>query len=100
MTVSTLAALALALFVFLKASDRLRLVNWRTTRPSCVVAQLAQVGLALWVLYDGFTVGVDWWQWALLIADIAWLAISWWDWRDGPPTQVLSKFQRNGVRQG
>ena len=98
MTVSTLAALALALFVFLKASDRLRLVNWRTTRPSCVVAQLAQVGLALWVLYDGFTVGVAWWQWALLLADIAWLAISWWDWHDGPPNQVLSKFQRNRVR--
>jgi len=100
MSVLTLAALALALVVFFKASDRLRLVNWRTTRPSCVVAQLAQVWLALWVLYDGFTADVAWWQWALLLADIAWLAISWWDWHDGPPNQVLSKSKQNRVRQG
>lgn len=76
-------ALILSALTFLLVFDRLRLINWRTTKAYAVLQYLFEAAVALWVLYDACSGTVAGYQWLLLAFVIAWLLLTRGDWIGG-----------------
>lgn len=81
-------ALVLSLVVFFFVYDRLRLINWRTTKAYAVLHYLFQAGVAAWVLYDACSGRVAGYQWALIVSVLAWLLLTHRDWIGGVPGHI------------
>lgn len=80
---------ALALLMF---GDRLRLINWRTTKCVHVAMYLLMAMWALGVIYDAATVGVQWYQLSGLLGVLIWLYVTAESWRGGAPPATRTDY--------
>lgn len=73
---------------FLGCIDRLRQVNWKTTRPLVVLFYLVGAFWSLGILYDSLSGGIEWYQLLGMAAILVALLITRHRWRDGPPADA------------
>ena len=76
MTLADFVALVVVLYIGLRFYDRLRLINWKTTRPLYVALYLAQVMWVLGIVYDIFGGGMQWHQWFGMVSMWCYLEIT------------------------
>lgn len=83
-----LIALLGAAWAALLVADRLRLINWHTTKPLYVALYVTHMLWALGIVYSIFTQGVSWPQLCGLAAMFCWLAVTKHNWLDGVPEEA------------
>lgn len=81
-------ALVLGLTCFLGCADRLRLINWGTTKPLYVGAYLMFTLWSLWICDRALKSDVEWYQLIGVVAALFWLGATRTKWRSGPPVDV------------
>ncbi len=81
-------ALIMSLVVFALVFNRLRLINWKTTKAHAVLQYLFQQAVAFWVLYDSCSSTVAGYQWLLIVFVLVWLVLTSKDWRGGVPGHI------------
>jgi len=91
MSILDFIAFVLAIYLALRFYDRLRLINWKTTRRLYVALYLAHIMWVLSILYDIFDGGMQWHQWFGMAAMVCWLEISKTSWLDGVPDAARSE---------
>lgn len=85
------AAFLLSALVLVIVLDRVRLINWRTTRPVAVLQCLFQAGSAAWVLWDSAAATVDLYQWLLLLLVAGRLYLTRRAWSQGMPQNIQTR---------
>lgn len=81
-------AIVLGMTCFLGCADRLRLINWHTTKPAYVVSYLLFCLWAIWIVDRALRNDVEWYQLIGLVAAISWLVMSRDRWRAGVPADA------------
>lgn len=76
MNVIDLVCLVVAAYLAVRLGDRLRLINWRTTKPLYVGLYLSHMLWALGVVHSIFDSGVHWPQVFGLSAMFCWLQVT------------------------
>ena len=89
----TVIALLAAIAACLLLGDRLRLINWKTTKPLYMALYITHALWALGIVYSIFTRGVDWPQICGLSAMFCWLAVTRHNWLDGVPEEATKPGQ-------
>lgn len=84
-----LATLIAALTACLLLGDRLRRINWHTTKPVYMLLYLSHVLWALGIVYSVITNGAAWPHLAGLSAMFCWLAVTCDHWVDGVPEEIV-----------
>jgi hypothetical protein len=79
------------LYLFMRLADRLRLINWHTTRPIFVALYLAHILWALGVVYTAFVGALEWHAWFGLLAQALWLEVTKHNWLGGMPDEIKSR---------
>jgi hypothetical protein len=82
----------------LGALDRLRLVNWKTTRPLYVLMYLAFCLWSLWIVKAAYNGQVQWYQLLGVAAALAWLAATHKSWHYGPPQEASRPMPLDAAR--
>lgn len=93
MNLFDLIAIVAALYLFARVLDRLRLINWKTTRALYVGTYLCH---ALWVLGLAYSVaetGMRWHQAFGLAAMFCWLQVTRQHWLEGVPEEATKPGQ-------
>ncbi len=83
-----LIGLAFGIVCFLGCADRMRLINWRTTRPLIVAMYLSFALWSLLVVKDSWDESIEAYQLFGLVATVVLLAITRARWKDGAPSDV------------
>lgn len=88
MNTLNLICLLVAMWLALLLGDRLRLINWKTTKPLYMALYVSHALWALGIVYSIFTQGVSWPQLCGLAAMFCWLAVTRHNWLDGVPEEA------------
>lgn len=88
MNLLDLLSVVVALYLCLRLADRLRLINWYTTKPLYVGLYVSHMVWALGIMYSVFHSGVLWHQVFGLTAMFFWLEVTRDYWVCGPPEEV------------
>lgn len=78
----------LAILVLIGSLDRLRCINWFTGRAPFVVLYLGCALWALWIMFEAWGAGIQWYQLIGLVAVLGGLIGSRKRWQYGPPSEV------------
>lgn len=89
----SLLALIAAIAACLLLGDRLRLINWKTTKPLYVALYVTHMLWALSIVWFIFETGVTWGQLCGLSAMFTWLAVTRHNWLDGVPEEATKPGQ-------
>lgn len=73
---------------FLGCVDRLRCINWKTSRPLVVLFYLVGALWSLGIVYDSVAAGVQWYQLLGIGSILIGLVGTRHRWRYGPPADV------------
>lgn len=73
--------------------DRLRLINWKTTKPLYMALYITHTLWALGIVYSIFTDGVTWPHLFGVAAMLCWLAVTRKNWLDGVPEEATKPGQ-------
>lgn len=88
-----LIALLGAAWAAVLVADRLRLINWHTTKPLYMALYVSHMLWALSIVWFIFEVGATWGQLCGLSAMFTWLAVTRKNWLDGVPEEVTKPGQ-------
>lgn len=91
MNLLDLLCVVVAAYLALRVSDRLRLINWHTTKPLYMALYLSHMLWALGIIYSIFDSGVHWPQVFGLVAMFCWLEVTRRHWTAGVPDEAKTK---------